>query len=58
MQAADDEDPCEIYFGDIRPVDGRSLPHHWTIRHGDDVFADLNVDVVRVRRTRADAEKK
>ena len=36
MQAADDEDPCEIYFSDFRPVDGRRLPHHWTIRHGDE----------------------
>ena len=42
-QLADDEDPCEIYFDDIRPVDGRSLPHHWVIRHGDEVFADLTV---------------
>ena len=24
MQASDDEDPCEIYFNDIREVDGRS----------------------------------
>jgi len=39
----DDDDPCEITFADIRPVDGRSLPHHWTIRLGDDLFADLNV---------------
>jgi serine protease Do len=42
-QLADDEDPCEIYFDDIRPVDGRSLPHHWTIRHGDEVFADVTI---------------
>jgi serine protease Do len=43
MQLADDEDPCEIYFDDIRPVDGRSLPHHWLVRHGDEVFADMTV---------------
>lgn len=40
---SDDDDPCEIAFDDFRPVAGRALPHHWTIRHGDDVFADLNV---------------
>ncbi len=43
LRTADDEDPCEIYFDDIRQVDGRSLPFHWTIRHGDDVFADLKL---------------
>jgi hypothetical protein len=43
LRTADDEDPCEIYFDDIRQVEGRSLPFHWTIRHGDDVFADIKV---------------
>jgi S1-C subfamily serine protease len=43
MQAAEGLDPCEIQFGDIRPVDGRNFPHHWTIRHGDEVFADISV---------------
>jgi serine protease Do len=43
MQLSDDEDPCEIYFDDIRSVDGRSLPHHWIVRHGDEVFADLKI---------------
>ena len=43
MQAADDEDPCEIYFSDFRPVDGRRLPHRWVVRHGDEQFADLRI---------------
>ena len=43
LYLSDEEDPCEITFEDIRPVDGRSLPHHWTIRLGDDVFAELNI---------------
>jgi serine protease Do len=43
MQAADDQDPCEIYFSDMREVDGRVLPHRWTIRHGDEVFADMTI---------------
>jgi len=43
LRIADDEDPCEIYFDDFRQVDGRSLPFHWTLRHGDEVFADLKV---------------
>ncbi|HVT29956.1 MAG TPA: trypsin-like peptidase domain-containing protein [Lacipirellulaceae bacterium] len=43
LRVADDEDPCEIYFDDIRQVDGRSMPFHWTVRHGDDVFTDLKI---------------
>jgi hypothetical protein len=43
MQAADDLDTCEIYFGDIREIDGRRLPHQWTIRHGDEPFAELTI---------------
>jgi hypothetical protein len=43
MQAADDQDPCVIYFSDIRPEDGRRLPHRWLIRHGDETFADLKI---------------
>jgi hypothetical protein len=43
LRVADDEDPCEIYFDDIRQVDGRSLPFHWTVHHGDDVFADIKI---------------
>jgi S1-C subfamily serine protease len=42
-QLADDQDPCEIYFDDVRLVDGRSLPHRWLVRNGDNVFADLEV---------------
>ncbi|MFO0788519.1 MAG: trypsin-like peptidase domain-containing protein [Pirellulales bacterium] len=40
---SDDDDPCEIVFDDIRAVDGRSLPYHWIVRHGDDVFANVNI---------------
>jgi serine protease Do len=43
MQPADDQDPCEIYFSDFRSIDGRRLPHHWLIRHGDDTFAELKI---------------
>lgn len=43
LQSSDDQDPCEVYFADVRQVDGRALPHRMTIRHGDDVFAELVV---------------
>jgi S1-C subfamily serine protease len=42
-QLADDQDPCEIYFDEIRSFDGRALPHHWMVRHGDELFADITV---------------
>jgi S1-C subfamily serine protease len=42
--AAEDDDPCDIMMSDVRPVNGRSLPHHWTIRLGDDLFAELNLE--------------
>jgi hypothetical protein len=31
-------------FSSDREVGGRSLPHRWTIRLGDEVFADLTID--------------
>lgn len=34
-------DPCEVYFDDYRDVQGRMLPHHLEVRHGDAVFAEL-----------------
>jgi hypothetical protein len=43
MQASDDQDPCEISFSDTRDIDGRWLPHRWTVRHGDEVFADITI---------------
>jgi S1-C subfamily serine protease len=43
LQTDDERDPCEIYFSDIRPVDGRNLPFHWLIRSGDHTYAELNI---------------
>lgn len=57
LYLSDDDDPCEITFDDIRPVDGRALPHHWVVRCGENVFADLQVTNYKFG-TRAVAEKK
>jgi hypothetical protein len=46
MSLADDQDPCEIYFSDVREVQGRMLPHRWLIRHGDEEYADLQITAV------------
>jgi hypothetical protein len=43
MQAAEGEDPCEIYYSDFRQVDGRRLPFHWVVRHGDEQFTELKI---------------
>lgn len=43
LQLADDVDSCQIEFSEIRPLDGRALPHRWIVRHGDEVFADLTI---------------
>jgi S1-C subfamily serine protease len=33
-----EDDPCEVYLSDYRPVDGRSLPHRIEVRYGNDQF--------------------
>lgn len=38
-----DGDPCEVYLGDYRPVDGRQLPHRLEVRYGDKRYAVLTV---------------
>jgi S1-C subfamily serine protease len=40
---AREEDPCELYFADYRPVDGRQLPHRIEVRHGDKRYAVLTI---------------
>ncbi|MEX0818381.1 MAG: trypsin-like peptidase domain-containing protein [Pirellulaceae bacterium] len=37
-------DPCEIHLSDYRDVAGVKLPHRMTIRHGDNVFLDLEIE--------------
>lgn len=59
MQAADDQDPCEVYFSDFQAVDGRRLPHHWVIRHGERTFAELRiVDYQWQNQATADADSR
>ena len=35
---AKEDDPCEVYFGDYRAVDGRQLPHRIEVRYGNEAF--------------------
>jgi S1-C subfamily serine protease len=41
---AKDEDPCEVYFGDYKPVNGRQLPHRIEVRIGDETYGVIRVN--------------
>jgi S1-C subfamily serine protease len=45
---AKDEDPCEVYFGDYKPVDGRSLPHRIDVRFGDKRYGVLTIKTYKL----------
>lgn len=40
VSADRDEDPCEVYLMDYKPVAGRQLPTKMHVRHGGETFAD------------------
>ena len=44
MFSDDGVDPCELYFGEMRPVAGRVLPHRIEVRHADATYAVIEVD--------------
>jgi serine protease Do len=35
LRLNENEDPCEVYLSDYRPVDGRELPHRLQVLYGD-----------------------
>jgi S1-C subfamily serine protease len=43
VTASKDQDPCEVYLGDYRTVDGRSLPHRLEVRYGNDSFGVVHI---------------
>jgi serine protease Do len=48
MYPDDDSDPCEVYFSQYRPEQGRNLPHRMEVHCGDvvfGVFALMNFDL-------------
>ena len=44
MFSDDGVDPCELYFSEMRPVEGRVLPHRIEVRHADATYAVIEVD--------------
>jgi serine protease Do len=57
LYTSEDDDPCEITFDDVRAVQGRFLPYHWTIRHRDEIFADLDITTYEFHHPPAAAKK-
>jgi S1-C subfamily serine protease len=43
VRQEENEDPCEVYLGDYRPVDGRLLPHRIQVRYGDSNYGTFTV---------------
>jgi S1-C subfamily serine protease len=44
MRLGENEDPCEVYLSDYRPVEGRLLPHRFVVQYGDTHYGTFTVD--------------
>ncbi len=44
MFPAEDVDPCEVYLGDYRSVDGRLLPGTMEVRFGDETYGRFSIE--------------
>ncbi len=49
MSRDEESDPCEVYFSEYRPAQGRSVPGRVEVRFGDEVFAIFTVSDFRAR---------
>jgi hypothetical protein len=43
MSLDKEEDPCEVYLSDYKPVDGRMLPHRLIVWHRDEHYGTFTV---------------
>jgi serine protease Do len=43
-----DQDPCEVYFSEFRPIESRTLPSQVEIVFGDKRYARLNLQTYRI----------
>jgi S1-C subfamily serine protease len=48
VSIAKDDDPCEVYLGEYRPVDGRQLPHRIEVRYGNDSYGMFTVKAYKL----------
>ena len=44
VRLQENEDPCEIYFGDYRPVEGRMLPHRMQVIYGEGHYGTFTLE--------------
>ncbi|MCI0639998.1 MAG: trypsin-like peptidase domain-containing protein [Gemmataceae bacterium] len=42
VRLTDNEDPCEVFLSDYRPVDGRLLPHRLQVMYADGHYGTFN----------------
>jgi S1-C subfamily serine protease len=42
MWPEEDADPCELYLSDYEEVEGRMLPRHLEVRHGDGIYQTID----------------
>lgn len=42
LRLNENEDPCEVYLSDYRPVDGRQLPHRLQVQYGEGHYGTFN----------------
>ncbi len=47
--AAEDRDPCTIYFGNFQTWESGKLPFEWIVRFGDNAYAEFKVDHYQVQ---------
>ena len=43
LRLQENEDPCEVYLSDYRPVDGRLLPHKMQVQYGNFHYGTFNL---------------
>jgi S1-C subfamily serine protease len=48
ITASAEEDPCEVYLSDYRPVEGRPMPYRIEVRHGNDRFGIFKITNYRL----------
>ena len=57
MFADPELDPCEIRFVDYRDLEGRQFPHKLEVRHGDSVFAVIELKKVALAQAKKGDDK-
>jgi serine protease Do len=49
VRMEDNEDPCEVYFGDYRQLPtGQWLAHRLTVIHGDSIYGTIEFNAIRM----------